>query len=263
MPKILFRKTILVVLMVFGLSAFNTLSAQSLQNAVEKIYNRYDSLKYITFDVRYLYSTDTVNGDFKRDVVNGTFTLAGQKAIYNIGDIQFMQNDSFLISVYPAEKIINVSEPNSIPNSVLPLRSVLDSVMLSYSEHYNVSSLADSSIVTVSLIRADSLAQYDKIVVSYDTSTYFLTSIEYDFQENDMVEPEDTALNVQIVSHKKKFVIQFLNYRVDNFSEKIYDESNYIWFENGECKPSDKYRGYRVYYSKPPVKSNTRRTDVS
>jgi hypothetical protein len=262
MHKIFLQKVIIMTLIVCGFST--TLSAQtSLHDAVEKIYTRYDSLKYITFDVRYLYSTDTVNGDFKNDILNGTFTLAGQKAIYNIGDIQFMQNDSFLISVYPTEKIINVSEPNTDANSALPLHSVLDSVMLSYSEHYNVSSAIDSSIVTVSLLRADSLAQYDKIIVSYDTSTYFLTSVEYDFQENDIVEPEDTTLNTQTITHQKKFVTQFLNYRIDNFSEKIYDESNYIWLEDGKWMPADKYRGYRVYYSKPPVKSNTRSTEVS
>lgn len=261
MKKIFLEKAIIVSLMIFGFSALGTVTGQtSLHDAVEKIYSRYDSLKYITFDVRYLYSTDTVNGDFKNDVLNGTFTLAGQKAIYNVGDIQFMQNDSFLISVYPTEKIINVSEPSSDANSALPLRSTLDSVMLSYSEHYTVSSAIDSSIVTVSLLRADSLAQYDKIIVSYDTSTYFLTSVEYDFQENDLVEPEDTALDVQNVSHKKKFITQFSNYRIDNFSEKIYDESNYIWLDDGKWMPADKYRGYRVYYSKPPVKSNTRST---
>jgi type II secretory pathway component GspD/PulD (secretin) len=171
-----------------------------------------------------------------------------------------MQNDSFLISVYPGEKIINVSEPNSDANSALPLRSILDSVMLSYNQHYNVSSVTDSSFVTVSLVRADSLAQYDKILVSYDTSTYFLTSVEYDFQENDLVEPEDTTLNIQTITHKKKFVTQFSNYRIDNFSEKIYDESNYIWLEDGKWKPVDKYKGYRVYYSRPSVRSNTRST---
>src|SRR5689334_14707452 len=61
-----------------------------------EIYKAYDSINYLTFDVKYTYSSDTLNGNFINDALEGSYTMAGKRALYNLGNIQFMQNDSFL-----------------------------------------------------------------------------------------------------------------------------------------------------------------------
>jgi hypothetical protein len=33
--------------------------------------------------------------------------------------------------------------------------------------------------------------------------------------------------------------------------DENYAEANYIFFENGVCKPAQKYEGFKVYNSKP------------
>lgn len=252
--KIIQRITI-TILAVCSFSTFNPVSAQgSTEATIEKIFSRYDSLDYLTFDVKYTYSTDTVNGDFKINVLNGSYTLAGKKSFYNLGDIQCMQNDSFLISVYNKDKFITVEDPPNVTGSQLPLSALIDSLALTYSQDYQISTSTDSIFGTISFLRADSLAQYDQFFIKYDTTSDFLTSLEFDYIENKILESDDSTLDGQNITHKTKLIVDFLNYRIDHFSDSIYHEYNYIWFEDGKWKPVDKYRDYQVYYSRSPVK---------
>jgi hypothetical protein len=244
---------------IFFLGVASQSFSQSLPvETIAKIYERLDTLNYLTFDVNYVYKTDTISGDYENSSLSGSFTLAGNRAFYSIGDIQFMQNDSFLIAVYPQDKIIIVSDPQT--SSSFIFQSAIDSLMSSLALHYTVTTYTDSTDSTqgvISFFKADSLARYDRFLIKYDTLENYLTSIQYDFKENSLVEPEDTLQNEQIVTHQKKFIMWFSNYRISNFSDKIYDESNYIWFENGKCRPADKYKDYRVLYSRSGVKRNT------
>ncbi len=88
------KKNLVIVALLLAIVMLQKSNAQSTpQEIMNRIYQKYDSLTYLTFDVKYVYSTDTVGGKFKTDVIKGTYTMAGKKALYNIGDIQFMQND--------------------------------------------------------------------------------------------------------------------------------------------------------------------------
>lgn len=226
------------------------------QQIMKRVYEKYDSLSYITFDVKYIYKTDTINGKFQRDVINGTYTMAGKKALYNIDDIQFMQNDSFFISVYPTEKFIVVADPRTRnTGSELPMRNMIDSMMLSYAQHYTLKMFSDSTEGTIKFIRADSMVQFDKFVIKYDIDNYYLNSIKYEYQEPDAINEDDTIdASAQTVMRNKSLTIQFFNYRADNFGAKNYNENNYIWFEDGECKPVEKYKGFRVFYSRSGIR---------
>ena len=245
----------LVALLLATAALQNTNAQSTPQEIMNRIYAKYDSTTYLTFDVKYVYSTDTVNGRFKTDVIKGTYTMAGKKALYNIGDIQFMQNDSFFISMYPKDKFIIVANPRTRnTGSELPMRSVIDSMMLSYSQHYTVKISSDSTEGAIKFIRADSMVQFDKFIINYDIEDYYLNSIKYEFQEPEIVNENDTTgSQPQTTLRKKSLTIKFSNYRVDNFSDKNYNENNYIWFEDGECKPVDKYKGFRVFYSRSGI----------
>lgn len=248
------QKIIITTLAVYSFSIFNMLFAQgSTEITVAKILNRYDSLDYLTFDVKYTYSTDTVKGDFKHNILYGSYTLAGKKAFYHLGDIQYMQNDSFLISVYNKDKIIIVEDPPIATGSQLPLSALIDSLALTYSQHYQVSTSTDSIFGTISFVRTDSIAQYDQFSIKYDTTSNFLTSLEFDYSENKILESDDSTLDGQTITHKYKLIIDLSNYRIDNFSDRLYHEYNYIWLEDGKWKPVEKYRDYQVYYSRSPI----------
>lgn len=250
--------TIMVSIAIFSccVLAEKGFSQSNAQQIMQQIYNRYDSVKYISFDVKYTYGTDTVNGDFRNDAMNGSYTMAGKKAFYTIGDIEFMQNDSFFISVYNKDKFIIVSDPKSNSSvSELPMKPMIDSIIQAYSQHYSIQTYADSVTGTITFERADSLAQFDKFVISYDVASNFLNSIRYDFEESQTSESDDSVSQLQTITHKKYLAVEFSNYRIDNFSENIYSPYNYIFFENGVCKPVSKYKNFKVYYSRSPIRN--------
>jgi hypothetical protein len=228
---------------------------------LQSIYKNYDSVKYLSFDVKFDYGSDTLLGKFDNEKMDGTYTMAGNKAKYRLGDIDFMQNDSFFIAVYNKDKIIMVDEPKALNmGSQLPMRQQLDSLLNAYAEHYTISSFnqtADTGIIQ--LVRLDSLAQFDRFSISYDNRNKMLYKISYEY-----VEPAelDSAVieayrissgTTNIPTQKKRFTIRFLNYRYENYDDAVYNENNYIWFENGYCKPVTKYEDFKIYYNKPTV----------
>lgn len=222
---------------------------------MQTIYQNYDSLLFLSFDVRFSYESDTVLGKFDSEQMDGTYTMAGKKAKYRLGDIDFMQNDSFFIAVYNRDKLIFVDEPKiNNAGSGLPMRQQIDSLITAYSEHYSISTFNQGTDTgVIQLLRADSLAQFDRFSITYDNRNKMLYKVFYEYPEP----VSDTAtlspsspLNPNMFQ-KKRLTIQFSNYRFDNSDDELYDENNYIWFEDGVCKPVAKYNDFKIYYSKP------------
>ena len=241
----------LFILIISLFNARHSTAQVTPQQVLTEVYSSYDNLKYLSFDVKYTYTSDTVNGDFVHDVLQGSYTLAGSKAKFNIGDIEFMQNDSFFITIYNNDKIILVADPrNANAGKELPMRQVMDSLVNTLS-HYNIQVSGAEDTVTLNLTAVDDIAQFIKFSLSYDTAQKVLYNIEYVFEEPVQITEKDTlTATLQRVNRIKRFKVEFLNYRFDNFSESVYDENKYIFFENGECKPVEKYNDFRLFYSR-------------
>ncbi len=219
------------------------------------IYTAYDSISNLSFDVAYTYTDDSLNGHSAHESMKGAYTMSGKKVLYNLGNIQFMQNDSFFIAVYNDEKFILVTNPRvANVGSNLPMRSMMDSMLHSYAADYTISvKRINDSTNAISFVRADSLAKFDKLTVSYSSKKRaFLRSISYNFKQASMDDnptgPDNG--NEQPVYHTKNLTINFSNYRVDNFSKNLYDEGDYIKFDNGNWVPADKYENFKIYYTR-------------
>jgi hypothetical protein len=218
-------------------------------------------VKYLSFDVKFNYGSDTLLGKYVSEQMDGTYTLAGKKAKYRLGDIDFMQNDSFFIAVYNKDKLIMVDEPKALNmGSQLPMRQQIDSLLSAYASHYNISiysQTADTGVIQ--FLGADSLAQFDRFALQYDSHTYMLYQLSYTYKEPAELDSAVLAAYqastgiTGVPQQNKRFTIGFLNYRYENYNEAVYDENNYIWFENGMCKPAARYEDYKIYYVRPAV----------
>ena len=249
----------IIVGCVTKIHAQNTSATAAITQTMQSIYQNYDSIKYLSFDVKFNYGSDTLLGKFDTEQMDGSYTMAGKRAKYRLGDIDFMQNDSFFIAVYNKDKLILVDEPKTINiGSQLPLRQQMDSLMLSYANQYTFSNFSQSTDTgVIQLLRADSTAQFDRFSISYDNRTKMLYSVSYEYAEP--AELDSVVLNRMMASsgsttppmQKKRLTISFHNYRFDNYDDTVYDENNYIWFDNGVCKPTAKYDDFKIYYSKP------------
>ncbi len=257
MSKLIF----ILVVAVSSLISYNSYSQAppSVLQTLQGIYKNYDSIKYLSFDVKFDYGSDTLLGKFDDEKMDGTYTMAGNKAKYSLGDIDFMQNDSFFIAIYNKDKIILVDAPKAVNmGSQLPMRQQLDSLLNAYAEHYTITTFNQSADTgVIQLLRSDSLAQFDKFRLTYDNRNKVLYSLAYDYTEvadldSAVVESYKISSGVnETPKQKKHFRIRFLNYRYENFEADSFDENNYIWFENGLCKPITKYEDFKIYYNKP------------
>lgn len=249
-------------IMVFMCIASNKSIAQisTAKQLLEDVYKSYDNLKYLTFDVTYNYNTDTLYGDFTQDKLKGTYTMAGKRAYYQLGDIDFMQNEKYLVAVYHKEKFIIVSDPQQTnAGGYLPMRAQLDSLFLMASAHYDVSittvhGTGSTHTISSIIFRAtDSLVPFNSYVISFDSTAHLLQSLQYSYTgETDNSSAYETlsdSLRKSIVNvrRKKRLSINFSNYRYDNIKSNLYDINNYVFFEDNVCKPVSKYADYKVY----------------
>jgi predicted transcriptional regulator with HTH domain len=252
-----------VYIAILCLLNWNNSAAQTAtpQQIMANIYKAYDSLQYLSFNIKYTYTSDTVNGNFTNDMLQGAYTIAGKKSKFNLGDIEFIQNDSFFITVYNDDKYILVADPRHVnTGSELPMRQTIDSLIGAYQQHYDYSysyvNDDDSSLGLAQLgfKKADSIAQFEKFSITYDTAQNVLHSIEYIFSEPVIVETDQSIINPPApqatLFSTKRLRIEFSAYRFENFSDSVYDESQYIFFEDDVCKPVSKYKDYKIFYSR-------------
>lgn len=241
----LLKSLTLIILLSLGNSSKTC--AQNINQVVEDIYYAYDILPYITFDVKFVYTSDTLDNDFMYDELSGQYTLAGKKAKFKLGNMEFMQNDSMLISVNNDERFILVANARSDNfSSELPMRASIDSMLQNYQEHYSVSYTVTGDTGIVSFEHTDSLAQYLNFTIAYDTANNLLHHIQYTFLEQTVTVLDESE---EIVIREKKLTLSFFNYRFDNIDAGLYDENQYIYMEQGVYQPTELFKNYRVFNS--------------
>jgi len=258
-------KICIAAILFFMVSTQSNLRAQttldSARNTALNFFRTYDSIPYLTFDVRYTLYSDTAYSDFSYETLKGTYTLNGKRARYSLGDVEYLQNDSFLVAVYHKDEQIIISDPpvqNS--GSYIPLRETLDSLLQAYSSNYDIwvkNSTTDPDIDSLGYIRLvrklnDTIAAYNRYTIEFNIEKNFITKVEYEYTEPGLGltsedEPNEGQRLLKNTARRKTLRIEFMNYRFDNFSDDQYSENNFVWEEDGEYKPVDKYRTYKVY----------------
>lgn len=224
----------------------------ALAATMESIYKNYDSIPFMSFDVKFNYTSDTLLGDFTNEHLEGTYTMAGKKSKYRLGDIDFMQNESFFIAVYNSDKMILVDVPktNNSGNN-LPLRQMIDSLVQTYTTKFNVNrNFTNTGTAIIIFDRTDTTSQIDKFSITYDDRSKMILKVAYEYLEPVQPDPNINFTSLP-ANRKRRLSIEFSNYRFDNYDDAVYNENNYIYFERGVCKPVAKYEDYKIYNSKP------------
>lgn len=242
-------------------------TADTAKNIALQFFKTYDSIPYITFDVKYTYLSDTLYSDFSYETMKGSYTMSGKKAKYSLGDVEYLQNDSFLIAVYHKDQMMVVSNP-PVQNAgaYLPMRNLLDSLLDAYSADYDISidntidtipSTPEDIINTTGYIRftrkaGNTQAQFNRYQIEFDIQQNTISKVEYEFTQLGQQlsvedEPEAGQRLLRNSARKRTLKIEFQNYRFDNFSNQVYSENNLVWEEDGEYKPVEQYKYYKVY----------------
>jgi hypothetical protein len=228
--------------------------------ALQNIYQSYDSLYNLTFDIKFNYSSDTTLGKSDNETIQGTYTMARKKAHYRLGNLEFMQNDEYFFSVYHNERLLIIDEPKTKNiGKQLPFREIIDSLLQAQSSHYsfskqNISGTTDKAFIK--LQRQDSVAQFDEFEIKYNHKTNLVEQIIYKYKEPVVLDSASADIlsgnNNAIPLQQKRLTVTFSDYRVLPDADKLFDYNNYIWFnEEEKCLPVKKYKDYQLVNNKP------------
>jgi hypothetical protein len=214
--------------------------------------HNYDTSTNLTFSVRLTNITEPEAGAIVSDKVEGAYALKGKHALYTMGDIEVMQNDSFLIAVYNSNKFVIVSKPkNSSSTQFFPFRETMDSLLRLSSEKYSIQSTIDKKekIGYVTFAAKDSNEKVREFRLTYNTTLGLINSIRYLFFEYKQAPDAYKEQNPTMVKNKKTMLIEFADYSHQPISASLLNENKYIFFEDKECKLKEKYKNFKLYYS--------------
>jgi hypothetical protein len=239
----------------FLLTGFRS-SGQSLADTirleVKAINKAYDSAFYLTFNVDMVYNSDTLyagtdSADFKHSDLSGTYTFHRRNALYKLGNIEFLQNDSFTIAVYKEEKFLMVgrNNDNKASGSFLPTRSLVDSTMKYIAINFTFSmNTTDSSKFQITLNAIDTQAVYERIIIEYEPKSHYLSRIAYRVKDPDYGDNSSVSGPVR----KADLVFFFRHYRVQEAGPSAFDERRYLFYDGPDTiVPANAYRDFTIY----------------
>lgn len=219
--------------------------ATQVKETLKAISKVYDTMEHLRFDVRYIYTTDSVNTRME-----GSYSIQESKAAYKLGQMECMQNDSFFIAVYTQDKFILVSKPSGKTfTRFFPVKDAIDSLVKLSAGKYSVSiTKGKDEPGKISFRAIDTLEKVSAFYIEYNDKTMLLQLIRYVYTEYGMTEATATT-DSRLAKKNKEMQIEFLNNRYELSPPELFDEKKYIRFSNGEWTPSENYNGYKVYYT--------------
>jgi hypothetical protein len=234
-----------------------------IKNEFYKINKLFDSSYYfIKFKTKYVYNTDTLNGQFESSTLDADYIVNGRRFLYTMGPTEIMQNDSFAFTLFHDDGKIIMSKTNANGSSQLfPLKNIVNTTLDSIAKYYSMSTSSDEvNMERTFTFKTDSIGlPYDQFSVSYDTETYYPTKMEFRFREITadpiLVSDEDSNLThndtVPPVIRKKTMMILFSNFSTGTIDNSIFDEHKYVLYDPSRKRyiKAEKYKGYTLYVS--------------
>lgn len=250
-------KILLILILFIGVKIYA--QDKDVAKIIKRISKSYDSTANMSFDILYSYSEkDIINKDSASEELKGNVIIAPKKSLFKLPDMEFMQNDSFYITVYNNKKFILIANSQTVNSfEAVPMLLKADSMVKYYSEHYAINMKLLRGIGTINFIAKDSIAMYRKFILSYNQSNYTIKSIKYVFEEKgekeiyddgkeDINDPISPKPYLKLIT----FNVDFNNYKFSSsVSNELYDEKKYIIKENGLFVPTNNYKDYTIYNS--------------
>ncbi len=244
-----------MVLMQAAICTHSQTLADTVRSEIGKINNAYDSAFYLTFDVKMSYtndpllsSTDTAGRHYSE--VTGTYSFFQNRALYKLGNIEYMQNDSFAIAVYHDDRLILVGRTAGNKSSmVLPNRAVMDTLMTKLELDYIYGIENEDSVKILNFNAIDTTAPYLSIHITYNPKTYYILKIECyvrDYEYDPLTDMEDLPDFTGKRTNVMRF--EFRNYRVAEMTDDAFSERKYLFMDGpGELQPSEAYKNFTIY----------------
>lgn len=214
----------------------------SIKQELYRINKIFDSSRYLGFDVHIRYSSDTAFGRYDFEEMTGKYILNEKNIYYKMGDIEYVQNDSFAYDIYHDEKLLVMTRDSiSSKSGLFPLKEFVDSILTWYASSYVIVLRNENESKVIEFSTSDTLAPYKRFAIYYDSTSHYPDKFEMNFVEKIQTDSIDA-----LVPTKKLIVMSFSNY-YNLSSLEVFEDTNYVFFDrvSRRYRPSDKYRMYR------------------
>lgn len=215
-----------------------------------KVNKVFDSSRYFSFDVLFKSGTDTSFGKFETTVEQGHYMLNRNNYYFKMGEEEFIQTDSFFISLYNNDRVMIATREDPMPpGERFPLRLFLDSIITLYDSAYIIKAGETDSIRYISFVAKNDSLPYSRFSIQYLPVSYFPVSMEFEnLSELDTTAlPDSLASKVKIKKIRNRLVMEFSNYQFPQ-SLEVFNSARYFLYDRfrKQYKLTTAYKGYRL-----------------
>jgi hypothetical protein len=246
---------ILLLLLLLSLGVNAQVSVEYASQRLSQINKIFDTAYFLRFNVQYIYSTDTVYGRFEHSERSGEYVIKGNNFYYKLGDVEYMQNDSFAFNVFHGDKTMILSKRNFAgASSTMPMKQIYDSILQQYANYYTINSsineIDDEETIEFS---TDSIGvPYKRFSITFDRSNYYPIKAEFRYNEVEGdLDSEDTTANPehQNISWNKTMTILFSQFRLMETDSGIFREEIYVYYDPVKKRfiPSEAFKSFVLY----------------
>lgn len=228
-----------------------SIDATTASQQLSSIYRAYDSMRYVSFDIRIVMDTDTLNGQSQHSEQLGRFSVAGKKYHYTLGGNEVMQNDSFLVSFYKLGRTVILDRPRAGgASSIIPgSRGAMDSILSSYSNSYNMFTDDTEDGHKLLLLHAKGAQMpYSDISMEYDPRRHYLLKSSYTFYGPVHAQADSIASSSAQTLRRHVLSVYYENYRFDPESfTSAFSEARFVRYDGKRYWPVQAYANYQFF----------------
>jgi hypothetical protein len=216
-----------------------------IEKEFEQVREAYNKLEYLSYNIQYLYAREKVPGDYI-DSLKGSYKVNGKRYWGMLDSVEYIQNDSFFISIYPEEKVMLL---NSVAPSWVQANTDWDSIWKLQKEKLKLSIVEEGGRMKIEM-RYLNDSVYKNIELWYNSKSHLMEKMicvmrqpqDFPGEANDNVNNDNEFVIIEL---------RFSNYKTSAFDKSILDIGRYIKKKEKEFQPSEKYPDYTVLVGSP------------
>jgi hypothetical protein len=198
----------------------------------------------LCFNVKYTYALETDPATIL-DSTTGSFKMSGNYYWGKIDSAEFMQNGSYLITLYKPDKIMRVSNPSYIYPQIANFSS-FDSLVGKNNYSTSCSNAGSAKIITLNF--SDPAFPYKNFAVCYDSVTNLVKNIVYTIKED--FDDYSDSYNRSAAGNISAYMIvraDYTNYQTTGFSNTLFNTGNYFILDGNTYLAQPPYSDYEVF----------------
>jgi hypothetical protein len=215
---------------------------------LKKVHNAYAQPGKLSFQVDYRYSNKSQPGK-ALDSMSGNISMDKDRMYFNIAGSETIINSKYSIKIIPDEQLIYLGKVQR--DGLMDPVSILDTLLVKAAGGH--ASLVKGKQTSTLHIRYPETNMYKQVSMTIDERTGLFQKVVYDIRTAGLVTDEEIAQPGHPAPYESegKVEVVFSKYQKGNFTDSLFDETQYVKRQGNNFEPTARYNGYRVFVASP------------